>query len=126
MYTKFERLPLSIASNMADMLGRCCVLPFRNIFREFGSAEGSESYIDLKATIIVAFRVAANGHRVTACFLGCELVLVRRRVLVVGLCKQPAPAIHCGTTNILASPQIWRILAKSFRTSEGWTRRMEK
>ena len=49
-------------------------MPFRNIFREFGSAEGSESYIDLNVwtsciTIIVAFRVAANGHRVTACFL---------------------------------------------------------
>ena len=44
--------------------------------------------------------MAANGHRVTACFLRCEFVLVWRRVLVVGLCKQPAPDIHCGTTNI--------------------------
>ena len=43
-----------------------------------------------------------NGHRVAACFLRCEFVVLPRRVLVVGLCKQPevcecGPAGPCNT-----------------------------
>ena len=55
----------------------------------------------------MAFRVAANGHRVTACFLSCELVLMPCRVLVVGLCKQ-AEVWECGPAgpcNTLRNPK---------------------